>query len=64
MINPVRRWIWIFRCTRLIKRQCGWTTKLARDYAETLHQSYVEEYDADCSPEDALSEDMSYWEAE
>lgn len=60
-MNTIKRWWWIYRCTKLIRNVCGWSKGEARDYAETLYQTYVVEDWADWPPLDALSEDMSYW---
>lgn len=35
------------------------------DYCESLHETYVEDMGEDFfSPEDAVDEDMTYWDAE
>ena len=31
------------------------------EYAESLYETYVEQDDPDCSPEDAVNEDITYW---
>jgi hypothetical protein len=60
-VNAIKRWWWICRCANLIRSLCGWSRQDARDYAETLYQTYVVEDTDEWTPDDALAEDMTYW---
>jgi hypothetical protein len=43
-----------------MKNKCGWAEW---GYCESLHESYVQDNPGcEFTPEDALSEDMSYWD--
>lgn len=59
----IRRMLWIWSCSRLLRRVCPeWHNSNYWDYADSLHETYVIDGDADWSPEDALAEDMTYWD--
>ena len=60
-MSRIKHWWWVYRCANLIQKICGWTRTDARDYAETLYETYVLEDSDGWSPADALAEDMSYW---
>lgn len=56
---------WIDRATKELERVGGeWAPGVAKEYAESLHENYVDGDGAgyDNDPEGAVAEDMTYWD--
>lgn len=47
----------------MMTNSVGWSRENALDYCDSLYYTYIVEFgEEDISPEDAVLEDMSYWE--
>lgn len=56
----ISKFWWMLRCYVHMRRLCGWANW---GYIASLHETYViENSGCEFTPEDALSEDMSYWD--
>ena len=55
---------WINEANKyLVKLTCEWDTENSKGYCESLYETYVEEMGDDpFSPQDAVDEDMTYWD--
>ncbi len=57
MKNWIKSRIWIWRAARHLRRYVDWGWFEALEFAEALHEGY-----GDLDPEDAVLEDLSYWD--
>lgn len=54
----MKRFFWKVRAFLYMRRHCGWASW---SYVDTLYETYVVDLGG-CTPEDAVSEDFSYWD--
>ena len=59
-----KRIIWILRAAMYLRRKVDIEWAYALYYAESLYETYVVQDDDECTPQDAVGEDMSYWDHE
>ena len=59
-----KRIIWILRAAAYLRRKVNCNWEFALHYAESLYETYVVEDDDDCTPTDAVDEDLTYWDNE
>lgn len=54
---------WVEEALRVLIEKTGpWENGLERQFAEGLYDTYVEDSDEDYDPEDAVLEELTYWE--
>jgi hypothetical protein len=56
--QPMSKEAWIDAAT---ERLLPYMPDGTRDYADSLYQTYVVEDDPNCTPADAVDEDITYW---
>lgn len=54
---------WIEEAVKVLVANTGnWENEMEYEYCEGLYETYVEDNDLDHTPEEAVFEDLTYWE--
>jgi hypothetical protein len=63
-VTPLTKEEWIKRAAETLERVSpGWTPDALADYADSLYNKYVTDCpDCDNLPEEAVAEDITYWD--